>query len=87
MKRFRILIYLFVVLAIAIGACTTGKKALQKGNYDASVSKSVNRLQGSPKNAEAIEVLKSAYPLALENHLRRIDEANFLPIYTGGNLL
>ncbi|WP_443945040.1 hypothetical protein ACJVDH_19305 [Pedobacter sp. AW1-32] len=75
MKRFRILIYLAVVLAIAIGACTTGKKALQKGNYDASVSKSVNRLQGSPKNAEAIEVLKSAYPLALENHLRRIDEA------------
>ncbi|GGH13687.1 hypothetical protein [Pedobacter zeae] len=71
-SRLRYFIYLSLLI---IGGCTTGKKALQKGDYDASVEKSVSRLQNSPKNSEAMEVLKTAYDLALKDHLRKIDEA------------
>lgn len=65
----------FIYLSILIVGCTTGKNALQKGNYDASVNKAVDRLKSSPKNAEALQVLASAYDLALKGHLRKIDEA------------
>lgn len=71
-SRLRYFIYLSLII---IGGCTTGKNALQKGDYDASVSKAVSRLQNSPKNTEAMQVLKTAYDLALQSHLRRIDEA------------
>lgn len=71
-SRLRYFIYLSLIF---IGGCTTGKNALQKGDYDASVEKSVSRLQNSPKNSEAIQVLKTAYDLALKDHLRKIEEA------------
>ncbi len=65
----------FIYLSILIVGCTTGKNALQKGDYDASVSKAVNRLQNAPQNKEAIQVLASAYELSLTQHLRNIEEA------------
>ena len=65
----------FVLFTVAVASCTTGKKALEKGDYDASVMKAVSRLQSSPKNAEALQVLPTAYNLALQDHLRKIDEA------------
>jgi tetratricopeptide (TPR) repeat protein len=71
-SRLRYFIYLSLII---IGGCTTGKNALQKGDYDASVEKSVSRLQNSPKNSEAMQVLKMAYDLALKDHLRKIEEA------------
>lgn len=71
-SRLRYFIYLSLII---IGGCTTGKNALQKGDYDSSVEKSVSRLQNSPKNSEAMQVLKTAYDLALKDHLRKIDEA------------
>lgn len=71
-SRLRYFIYLSLII---LGGCTTGKNALQKGDYDASVAKAVSRLQNSPKNSEAMQVLKIAYDLALQDHLRRISEA------------
>jgi hypothetical protein len=65
----------FLYLSILIVGCTTGKNALQKGDYDASVRKSVDRLRNSPKNTEALQVLATAYDLALKGHLIKIDEA------------
>lgn len=58
-----------------ISSCTTGKNALEKGDYDGSVIKAVGRLQNSPKNSEAMQVLTSAYNFALKDHLRKIEEA------------
>ena len=71
-SRLRYFIYLSLII---LGGCTTGKNALQKGDYDASVAKAVSRLQNSPKNNEAMQVLKTAYDLALQDHLRKINEA------------
>jgi hypothetical protein len=65
----------FIYLSILIVGCTTGKNALQKGNYDESVFKSVDRLKSSPKNAEAMQVLATAFNFAVKDHLRSIDEA------------
>ncbi|MFC3561107.1 hypothetical protein [Pedobacter jamesrossensis] len=71
-SRLRYFIYLSFII---IAGCTTGKKALQKGDYDAAVSKAVSRLQSSPKNSESLGVLPTAYNFALQDHLRKIDEA------------
>lgn len=65
----------FLYLSILFVGCTTGKKALQNGDYDASVRKSVDRLKHSPKNKEALEVLTVAYGQAVQSHLRKIEEA------------
>lgn len=65
----------FLYLSILIVGCTTGKNALQKGNYDLSVFKAIDRLKNAPKNEEALYVLPVAYDLALKEHLRKIDEA------------
>lgn len=65
----------FLYLSILIVGCTTGKNALQKGDYDAAVSKAVDRLRSSPQNKEAMQVLPQAFDLALQTHLRKIDEA------------
>lgn len=65
----------FLYLSILIMGCATGKKALQKGDYDAAVIKAVERLKNSPQNKEAMEVLPSAFELALKTNLRKIEEA------------
>ncbi|WP_461486655.1 hypothetical protein, partial [Pedobacter sp.] len=65
----------FLYLCVLFVGCTTGKNALQKGNYDAAVSKAVDRLKSSPQNKEALEVLPVAFDLAVKTHLRKIDEA------------
>lgn len=70
-SRLQYLIY----LSIFFVACTTGKKALEKGNYDVSVFKAIDRLKNSPNNEEAKYVVQVAYGLALKDHLRKIDEA------------
>ncbi len=65
----------FVFAVLLFAACSTGKNALDKGNYDVSVFKAIDRLKNSPNNEEAQYVLQVAYDLAVKDHLRRIDEA------------
>jgi len=69
----------FLYLSILIIGCTTGKNALQKGDYDAAVSKAVDRLRSSPQNKAALEVLPVAFDLAIKTHLRKIAEAKASP--------
>jgi len=63
MKKY---IGLSVILLVLIFACSTGKKALQKGDYFSAVSKAVERLKTSPENKNAIQVLSDGYPMTLE---------------------
>lgn len=65
----------FIYLSILFVGCTTGKNALQKGKYDDAVNKAADRLKSSPQNKEAMEVLPTAFDLAVNTHLRKIDEA------------
>jgi hypothetical protein len=56
----------FYVLLLIFNSCSTGKKALEKGDYFSAITKSVERLKSDPDNKKAIKVLEDGYPLALE---------------------
>lgn len=58
--------FLFLLMVIALDACTSGKAALKKGDYYEAVLESVNRLRSSPENKKAKEVLTLGYPLSIE---------------------
>lgn len=64
MKYFyRSSILLFVILSIA---CSSGKKAYEKGDYYSAVMKSVERLRQKPDHEKSQEALRLAYPLAVD---------------------
>lgn len=66
--------YLIICFIGFLASCSSGKKSLQKGNYVDAVIKSVNRLRADPKNTNAKQTLRQAYPLALSYELKRIDD-------------
>ncbi len=70
MKRYHFTLVLLIAL---LGACSSGKKALNKGDYFAAVSKSINRLDSNPGNDKALQVLKKSYPLAIKWSQEEID--------------
>lgn len=66
------------VLAIFIGliaACSSGRKALERGDYDKAVLQAVNRLRKDTGNDKAIAILPTAYKLAVEMHRRNATRA------------
>lgn len=70
--------YLFIlsILAICFGAvfqaCKSAKKSLKKGNYDDSVLRAVEKLRSTPNHLSSLDILKAAYPNALDLHLGEI---------------
>jgi len=64
---------LFLIIIIALSSCTSGKKALQKGNYFSGVSKAIQRLKSDPNNKRAIETLQQGYPLTIEWSQEELD--------------
>ena len=65
-------IQLFFLLLI-VTSCSTGKKALEKGNYFSAVSKAVQRLKSSPDSKKAAKVLKDGYQLTLDWSQEELD--------------
>ncbi len=53
-----------VILLIIMG-CSSGQKALQRGNYFEAVTTAVERLRSKPDHRKSQQVLESGYPLAL----------------------
>lgn len=66
--------YFYFFLLIVFAACSSGKTALQKGNYDEAVLLAVNRLRSSPENKKATQTLREAYPFAINWHANRISQ-------------
>jgi hypothetical protein len=61
--KLRLLIWIsFLILA----ACSSGKKAYERGDYYDAVTKSITRLRQKPDHSKSVETLKNAYPLAVE---------------------
>ena len=58
--------WIYIFLLIIFSACSTGKKALQKGDYFSAVTKAIERLKSSPDNKNATSVLKDGYPMTLD---------------------
>ncbi len=71
MKRF----FYSVLFAFILFSCSTGRKALDRGDYYQAISKAVERLQSDPGNRNAIQVVKEGYPLAIQYYQEEIDLA------------
>ncbi|WKN33740.1 hypothetical protein PZB74_10425 [Porifericola rhodea] len=74
MQKSRYIYYLVVVLAL-LTACNSSKKLLEQGAYYQSVLAAVDKLQKNPKNKKSQEVLRKAYPLAVQDMLNEIKKA------------
>lgn len=66
---------LYFILILFVASCSTGKKALQKGDYYKATVDAVNRLRSAPDNKKAQQVLMQSYPLAKDAILRNIQNA------------
>lgn len=74
MKR-TLYIYTSLILILLVASCSTGKKALQKGDYYKATVDAVNRLRSAPDNKKAQQVLAQSYPLAKDAIMRNIQNA------------
>ena len=59
---------LLAFLGLSVMSCATGKNAIEKGNYETAVNRSINRLQSNPDNKKAQRVLSEGYALASAYH-------------------
>lgn len=57
---------LFWIFCITMAACSSGKKAYERGDYYEAVIKSINRLRQNPDHSKSAATLKGAYPLAVD---------------------
>lgn len=57
---------LVFTLIVILSACSSGKKAYERGDYYGAVMKAINRLRQNQDHSKSIEILKEAYPLAVE---------------------
>ncbi len=67
--------YLALALGLLVLGCSSGRKLLEKGDYDAAVYQAASRLQRDTNNPRALKTLRQAYQYAEEYHLDRIDNA------------
>lgn len=57
---------LFWSILLVIASCSSGKKALERGDYYEAVNRSISRLRQKPDHSKSIETLKGGYPLAVD---------------------
>lgn len=67
----RILPVVFI-LTIILSGCGSSKKQLQKGNYDAAISKAVKQLRKDPTDVKQIEILERSYQVANDQDKERV---------------
>jgi hypothetical protein len=63
-----------IVISILL-SCSTGKKALERGDYYTATLQAVNRLRSNPDSKKAISALNDSYPMALKYYQGKIDNA------------
>jgi hypothetical protein len=71
----KLYLILLPILFFSIQSCRTGKRTLQKGNYDQAVQQAVKRLRNNPDSKKARQTLPLAYEYALNYHLTSIQNA------------
>ena len=66
---------IILLLTLLLFSCSSGKKALQKGNYYQAITQAVERLKSDPDNSKATTVVKEGYPIALAWSQEELDMA------------
>ncbi|MBC7655387.1 MAG: hypothetical protein H7098_13055 [Oligoflexus sp.] len=74
MNRLNFGVLLIGLTTLISFSCSSGKKALEKGNYDKAVFTAINRLKSNPDKEKAIQILKRGYDYALDRHLSKIED-------------
>jgi hypothetical protein len=69
MRLYRLLPFLFIVIT----ACSSGRKAFERGNYFEAVNTAVERLRTNPNHRKSAQVLQNSYPHALQWSQDEID--------------
>lgn len=59
-------LYILVLTVCILSACSSGKKAYERGNYYEAVMQAIGRLRQNPDHKKSMETLRSSYPLAVE---------------------
>ncbi|HUX95476.1 MAG TPA: hypothetical protein VMV47_07060 [Bacteroidales bacterium] len=62
----------FIILTILFSGCSSSKKQLSKGNYDAAIDKAVKELRRDRDDEKQIEILSESYRVANELDQERI---------------
>ncbi|MBC8111907.1 MAG: hypothetical protein H7Y04_12675 [Verrucomicrobia bacterium] len=62
------------LILIVLIACSSGKKSLQKGNYEEAMMKAISRLRSNPNNKKARETLREGFPLTVKYHLSLVND-------------
>ena len=65
---------LLFTIVLSLASCASSSKLLEKGDYDASIDKSIKKLMRAPDNSKEIKVLKKSFQLANEGDLDKIDK-------------
>ncbi|MEI6899586.1 MAG: hypothetical protein WCL00_06900 [Bacteroidota bacterium] len=65
----------FLIVSLTLFACTTGKKALQHGDYYNATVQAINRLRSNPTSKKALATIKESYPLALKFYKEKTDRS------------
>lgn len=65
--------YIVVLISLIISACSSGEKALNRGDYFQAINQAVERLESDPDNRKASGVLEEGYPMAMQYYQEQID--------------
>lgn len=68
----RKLIFSSLIISVLIASCSSPKKQMQKGNYDAAITKAVEKLRKDRDDTKNIDILEQSYRIALEQDNERI---------------
>ena len=61
-----------MILALLLIGCGSAKKQMESGNYDAAISKAVEKLRKDRDDTKSVDILNQSYQIALEQDNERI---------------
>jgi hypothetical protein len=73
MKPSKSILFIFI-LTFVLAGCSTGKKALQRGDYYEATIQAVKFLRSNPDSKKAQATLEQSYPMALLYYRQKVDE-------------
>lgn len=68
----RKVIYYFVIISVFFASCGSAKRQMESGNYDAAISKAVEKIRKDRTDTKNIEILDQSYKIALEQDNEKI---------------
>ncbi len=67
--------YFPILIIFLLSACSSGEKALSRGDYYQAINQAIERLESDPDNRKAVQVLADGYPMAIQYYQEQIDMA------------